>query len=531
MLFENQTLKVKSFGSDLAMVRYIAKNYSSTKRTNKDFKRPEEMHLSHCIDQHWTPEIVYFYPYSKVVENKVSGSQPYSKLFSRLFKEVTGVNPRKKPGFDPVKFEQEAFVKTTRTAQKLVLQAKQNVPVERKKIPGDSYKLDYTLDKSWIAGMVGAIEIPGRTTILTTLQPEDPEQIIAIKKPSRDMKNAQLTPEQEENAINATRKKLTEGVPLNKTKAPIPSLQGAKLVLRETEEVDSDEELDGETKGSDSDEDGKNKKKKKAKKEDKPMSVHREYFLKVKNKGLVKWEDVRDDSVEVAYVEDMSPAMAKALSTFGDGMQKNAWEELENTLKSSKAPVIRRALMYISGFRSNFEMGRVSRDGGGSKQAVIVEDVGAYQLLIVLSVLFPAALRRQKGSATVFEVPLAPLLWRVREKIGKYLAEDVEYNSKQWGNVADTLDRTPWQHQLDSLEEMKAAHHRGRKGHFIWIPVGMGKTWIVLSYIKFLMTENKLPRFVKEWDITNSSKIRSLHVTLFRHQEYYSRGRKFWIQG
>jgi len=40
---------------------------------------------------------------------------------------------------------------------------------------------------------------------------------------------------------------------------------------------------------------------------------------------------------------------------------------------------------------------------------------------------------------------------------------------------------------------MKEQHDAGRKGHFIWIPVGMGKTYIVLSYLKYLKESNQLP--------------------------------------
>lgn len=481
------------------MVRYIAKNYKDTVKSGpKNFVRPSVMPLSHCIDQHWAPEIVYFYPYSLITANKASGSKPYSNLFLRVFREVTGVNPRKIKNFDLKKFEEDKFVVSTRLAQAFVLESKQVIPEVRKKI-GDkkSYKLEYALDKSWIAGMIGAIDISGRPAILTTLQPEDPEQIIAIKKPSRDMKNAILTPEQEEVAIMATRKRLIEGEPLNKTKAPIPTLKGAKLVLRETEE---EEESDG---ASEEEENTKGKSRGKANKKETAKLVSREYFLSLKDaKNLVRWEDVREDSVDVPYIEPFNKkeGMYKtAITKFADGIQENAWTVLKQELKKMSPTVIRRALMYISGFKQNFEMGRVSRDGGGTKQAVIAEDVGAFQLLTVICVLFPAALRRQKGTATVFEVPLAPLLWKVRETIALHLAEDVDYDSKKWGGIDDKLERVPWQHQLDSLEEMKAAHNLGRKGHFIWIPVGMGKTWIVLSYLKFLMSVNKLPKYAFLW--------------------------------
>jgi hypothetical protein len=524
------------------MIRYIAKNYKGTKKFNKKVNRPPTMHVCHCIDQHWAPELIYFFPYEEVCSGKTKGSKPYKDMFLRIFREVTGVNPRKNANFDSVKFENSKFVKHTRFAQKLVLKAKQIIPVARKPDPEkESEKLSYSLDKSWIAGMIGAVEVPGRPVILTTLRPEDPEQIVAIKKPSRDMKNAVLSPEQEEGAIEATRKMLMEGLPLNKTKPPVPVLRGAKLILREVEEeeseeeggrIEDEEEEEGKEEEEDEDEEeedeeddgeeGRREKKKskkpvkkgkgktqqqpkkqrngKKQEQKKSRVVAREYLIKTKEKGgsLLNWEDVREDTLEISYLESQNGNIFHtALTTFGDGIQKNGWTKLREKLKKYDPTVIRRALMYISGFKQSFEMGRVSREGGGTKGAVIVEDVGAFQLLIWVSVLFPSALRRQKGSSTSFEVPLGPLLWKVREQMALHLAEDVDYESAKWDKVEDKLERTPWQHQLDALEEMKEAHGRGRKGHFIWIPVGMGKTWIVLSYLKFLKSANKLPKYVE----------------------------------
>eukprot|EP01127_Copromyxa_protea_P008093 TRINITY_DN1851_c0_g1_i1.p1 TRINITY_DN1851_c0_g1~~TRINITY_DN1851_c0_g1_i1.p1 ORF type:complete len:1221 (+),score=281.09 TRINITY_DN1851_c0_g1_i1:456-4118(+) len=497
--------EVRSFASDLAMVRYIAKNYDTCYKTPKVVNRPKKMPLCHCIDQHWAPEIVYFMPYKTIVAEKVPGSQPYSQIFGRVWREGTGVNPRKIANFDPVEYEKEKFVLLLRFAQRTVMEAKQIVPTERKaqKTKG-SYTLSYTLDNSWISGMVGAVEISGRPTILTTLLPDDPEQIVAVRKPSRDMKDATLTVEQEEKAMRATRELLIEGLPLNKTNPPIPILKGAKLVLKETEEEDDAEEdtKNQDEAGEDVEEEEpspKSRKKvaKKKVKEESTKLVSREYFIKTKDKRSLKWEDIREDKIEVPYLEPITENIFQAaVRTFGDGMQQNAFEELQKVLKASTRTAIRRMLMYISGFRQSFEMGRVSRDGGGTKQAVVVEDVGAFALLMRISVLFPSALRRRKGTATTFDVPLAPLLWKVREFVSVFLAEDVDYKSSAWGDIEDSLKRTPWQHQLDSLEEMKEAHHKGRKGHFIWIPVGMGKTWIVLSYLNFLKTVDKLPKYI-----------------------------------
>jgi hypothetical protein len=43
---------------------------------------------------------------------------------------------------------------------------------------------------------------------------------------------------------------------------------------------------------------------------------------------------------------------------------------------------------------------------------------------------------------------------------------------------------------------MKEAHERGSRGQFLYLSVGLGKTWIVLSYIKYLLEREELPDYI-----------------------------------
>jgi superfamily II DNA or RNA helicase len=43
---------------------------------------------------------------------------------------------------------------------------------------------------------------------------------------------------------------------------------------------------------------------------------------------------------------------------------------------------------------------------------------------------------------------------------------------------------------------MKKNHDLGRRGSFLWLSVGAGKTLIVLSYLRWLLKENQLPKYV-----------------------------------
>jgi len=576
---------LRSFPSDLGMIRNIAnRSVQGTKEIAVSFTnckvQPSVMPLAHCVDQHWAPEIVYFFPPEVICKLKTPGSKPYSKLMIKIFSEVTGVNPRRPEGrrgstmapvgFDEKAFESSNFVKYTRVAQRLLLLSRQArmrprdlvAPDDSAQRKGKDAKMDlesenaseekkpskknkgyrtlvkeekkeaeleengkkekggmvkekvkgaketkrektkkikdeeeeekqgeekeekgegngmveecldpplkvfktlaFTLDKSWIAGMLGAVEIKGRPPALVTLHPDDPELFVAVRKPSRDMKSPFLTDQHEATVIQKAKDLLLlPGLPLNQTPPPIPALKGCNLVR------------------------------------DKKSG---EYFIySKKSKDLVSWEQFRSSSVDIPYIKYKSLSLENALNFAGEGVVRYMKQRLDCLLPKTKVTDLRRALMYLSGFCSTVEFNRVGREGGGTQQVVTVDDVGAYQFVLRLSLLCPSAIQKVQGVTLRFKILIGPLLWRIREYISKFVSKkcgSCKKGSKRWGEVGDQLERTPWEHQLSALQEMKHSHSLARNGHFIWIPVGMGKTWIVLSYLKFLLKKGQLPKYV-----------------------------------
>jgi len=452
--------EIRSFGSDLAMIRYIVSQRTAGREKITSLEeRPKVMPLGHCVDQHWAPEIAYMYPTSVIYPLKSPGSKPFSGLFIRIFSEVTGINPRRPPrkgrtmhpqNYDP-DFEERPFVGETRKAQSLTLMSRQlsREDMTSHTETGGAKTLKYTLDKGWIAGMLGAAEVKGRPPALVTLHPEDPEIFVAVRKPSRDMKDAFLTDERETEAIDEVKKHLRKGLPLNKSHAPIPELKGAKLVYRQSEMED-----EGDI-----------------------------FYIQTRDGRETEWELFRQSFVKVPYIEDVPLTVENALMHTGQGIVKDADEKLRGLLEETDIGDVRRAMMYLAAYGSEFEFARLGREGGGTKQAVSIHDVGAWQLTLKVSLLYPSALQRVPGNALRFRVPLGPLLWHVRSILAEHLAagasEGVDARSvdhaTRWGDTGDTLGRKPWEHQTTSVEEMKVAHQLGRKGHFIWIDVGMGK--------------------------------------------------------
>jgi len=52
-----------------------------------------------------------------------------------------------------------------------------------------------------------------------------------------------------------------------------------------------------------------------------------------------------------------------------------------------------------------------------------------------------------------------------------------------------------WEHQIDAVNYMKSRQESGKRGNIIWIPVGLGKTLIVMTYLSQLIAENRMPEY------------------------------------
>lgn len=413
--------ELRSFQTDLGMIRSIVDNGGAGQR--KFSTRPENMSLIHCVDFHWAPEIVYYFDPSVI--DVEEGSKPFHGFYRRIFREVTGFNPRKSGAFS----EKEPFVQKVRSAQKLLLRARQRSKKKRTQT-GTSYMLESTLDDSWLAGMVGTQEVGGRPAALVALNPYDFDVKTALRKPSRDMKQSELTAEQEEKALDAMDERLAKGISLKNP--PLPHLEGAKW-------------------------DGK------------------EVILKRGKR--VSWSTAQTASVEYPILEPVDDTLKNAIRYSGYGYVEEGISQV-----SAKFPIriVQRAMGYLAGSPSYVEMPRISRDGGGSQQSVIFDDVATFQYLLRLSLAAPAMIRLVPFSSIRFEIPSPPLMWFIRDILLGHVA-DIERSTSEdlyrsgWPTLEDSLQRELWPHQKEGVEEMLARKEKGYKGNFLWYRVGMGK--------------------------------------------------------
>jgi hypothetical protein len=458
--------EMRSFSSDLGMVRDIALHYPAIGEENKD--RPEVMVIEHSIDQHWAPEIVYFYESDIIHETKRPGSKPFGNLMWNIFSEVTGVNPRRQGrkrqiapdihSYDD-KFEDRPFVKSTRVAQKLLLKAKQKRYIPKREALDGKFIHTYTLDRSWLAGLLGAININIGISLIVTLNPNELEEFVVIKKPTRDMKDSNVSDDIKERAIENVKLMLRHGINMKN-----PAFGGKKIYLKD-DGYYIDDEL---------------------------------------------WDQFRvDRTEEIPYIDDLPEFeshyeelnIALDHSLLTEGIVVNPQEQVNEILERSDPMEVRRLVTYLSG--SEIRVNPLSRDGGGSKYSVVIEDAGAFQLLLKLSAICPGIIHR-KPHTIYFVVKSQPLLEILKDWVMDYINSipfeltigSSEEEKEEWPVLEDHSKRELWDHQIHAIDEMKEAHLRGRRGHFIWATVGSGKTLITLSYLAELQSMGNLPPYI-----------------------------------
>lgn len=439
---------LKSFKGDLALVRYLATKKHKTISNDKNENRI--MSIYHYIDQHCSPNFAYFYNHKVLPSDPIN---PLGKTFENVFKFITGINPRKKD----INMKNE-FVIETKNAQRLYAKMIFNKDKQLlKNINEDVYKLDYTLSNDFITGLVGTLEIKGNPIGLATLKrigdefntsrEADEFLIVAIRKPSRDINDAKLEDKRYEQIIEKVKEELKKGI-----KIKIQPFKNDTIILKE-------------------------------------LDIENTFIER--NGIIMKWNEIKNLHYNIPYVEDIKLSLDNCIDYKSDGISHNGYKILDNLLINEDPLIIKRLLMYLNTRQEFIEMNKISRDGAGLKHGISILDIEVYQLLLKISLLFGYAIE-----ATIpceFKVKNSFLLWEIKDYVNNKYIQQIKYIEYK---IDKQIERKHWEHQTISINQLKEEYKLGRKGHFIWIPVGMGKTDIVLSYLLYLNSIKQLPLYV-----------------------------------
>lgn len=148
---------------------------------------------------------------------------------------------------------------------------------------------------------------------------------------------------------------------------------------------------------------------------------------------------------------------------------------------------INRAKYYIYAGGKEIVFPSISRDGGDISK----NDLGAYKVISYMSSVSSSILKRKNFKT--FSVKNIYLLRGLYNSLfDNYDSECESRSDNNYDNIIDNDKRLPYTHQLEALSEMKE-----KSNNFLWIPPGMGKTYIVCSYIRYLYTQTDInPKYI-----------------------------------
>ena len=335
--------QARSFQGDLNMVRKIAKNNGKVVDSNNFKVSDKIMPIEHCVDQHWAPNIVYFYNPDFIEPVLLNNSKPFSKLFNRLFKEVTGINFRK--GDVLVKSD---FLTETRRAQRLVLYALQTDSVELA-ISSSIRQLKFDIPKSWIAAAVGPVDISGSPPVLVTLDTYDLRPIV-IRRPGRDTKELKIGKVRKAEALKKFRDILQhDGLPLKNTSFAL--LNRGKLFIKNDQYVIDAPFLPN-------------------------CSIDKLHGLKA-NLPILSKNKVQEEPIKAA------------IGYTGKGIIANSDKEFRKLIKGTDPKILLKVSQYLGSHKQEIKMRGVNRDGGALTLHANIDDIRAFGFLCKMAIIYP----------------------------------------------------------------------------------------------------------------------------------------------
>lgn len=445
----NAITTLGSFESDINMIKSCCENEWSTK-TMKN-KRPKIMRIEHCFDHHCCTDIIYLL--------NIDHLDP---------KDAIGIIWDGASGFNPRKHDHE--LNPDVEAAQLRYWKIKTMHQEQYDVEGDSYEYSRILDESWITGMIGPIEHKmGSSNLTSFFHPDNISSVVTIRSASRAKDQKELTEEELE--------KSTEYV-VQKMKKPFK--------LKE-ESINIDSEF---------------------------IFKDDEFIMK----DGIKWKEYCSSSFEVIHFSDMEEMNFDEIIDFisssdVDGVVNEWQQHILNYLSELPVEVIYRISMYLRIVSDEIAPYKISRDGTGSYQTVNWTDLYLFRFLCFCSVVIPIAIKIKKDNSITIGFKITNIfIWNHLKKIVfDFIGETELYDwldevkslykqlkikfTDEW-SLLDIDKREMREHQQQAVDQIMSRIQFGKRGNIIWIPVGGGKTFIVINVLFRLMQRKALPKYI-----------------------------------
>ena len=474
--------KLGAMTGDQHLFQYIAfkEVVTETSTQAKGIKMP----LIHCIDQHSFTGLAHFMSYDENMPTDTVA--PFRALFSRVWDTVGSMNGRKH--FDRIiQMEDDPFVRQVRLAQMCIYTQKfcqEENPIEIEENEEDSAEFKYTIDASWLSGLVGPINVKigppkDRTDVIVIIRSDDITDMKTIRNPknarssSASDNTVDLTQEEKEEAVECAKRILRLGFEIKHVPQVLSRFKGAIVHLFDNVET----------------------------------AIDTKYMVRFADDNpLVDWNeavqlkasfplfdypgDCANDSF-ITWVE-------QALSHKSNTVARHAYDHFDRVLDRYPIVAIKRLYAYLANYRPTVNLFSISRDGSSTKADVSIHDIAVNHMLCAICALFPACLELDKSS---FRVKCGPILWTIRDIIKKRIDDSIvdlviDENEEYWAPIHGDPTKKLFDHQKECVEEMLARNKKGKKGCGINLSVGLGKTSVVVHYMKALIEQRRLPRYV-----------------------------------
>ena len=417
--------ELKSFQTDINMVGSIGINEGKPRQVANN-EGWDSMPLIHCIDHHSMTYLAHYL---------TPTNEPYDVVFKDIWNLVTGINPRKGQVF-----EVNAKTNDIRNAQRLLWMKRSTEPIQLPIIPNKYETFTYEIDPSQLSGIIGPIHInlSGVGNIVVVPRCDDITSFTAVRKPSReDTEIKDLTPEEKELSIKKAKDILRKGIS-GKVPDSLHFLKGITINL-----------------------------------------IEDDYMITFPDKTVKNVYEAFKIVQKVPVLDVRSYSLENVILYTGEGVMEQALSHLEGYLKQLHIIVLRRLIMYLSGFHSEINMYKISRDGGSTEFAVTPIDTYVNHSLAGIANMFPIALLKTNEG---YKVKNGPYLWWIKDIIGKHVGNRTAgiINNRISGVIDN---RQLLDHQKDILDTMLKNHYAGKRGNLIWSSIGSGKTLCVIRYM------------------------------------------------
>jgi hypothetical protein len=431
--------ELKSFFGDINMFSTINGNVIK-EVGNKLF---DTITLEHCFDQHCLPGIGYFY--------NNNNQEEYEDIFKNIFNCKTGLNTRKLSNLELNSKINTGVYQKIKKSQQLLYLSKTCIP-EKRTLLKDTFIFKYELPDSWLSGLVGPLDVRyDSINYIFTIRTDDIYTYNVMRKPSRDDKNdVHITPEEKETVIKIGKGMLSKGIDvITPNYLNLPNK--IKIYL-----LNSDE-----------------------------------YYI-YHGDNMTTWDNFKILSKIFNYHDNIELTLENFIKYIGDGITLGYEGMISNIFKKYDINVLLRLSNYLMGHKSKIQMNKFNKKGIGQDYMILNIDGIIFEILSYLCIIIPGVIFK-KGS-TEFKINYGPMLWNIHNKLKEYTTE-INISVSKWKMPYDIKDRVPFEHQTDAINKMIENKKQGKSVNLIHIPPGMGKTYIVLKYIKWLIENGRMPTY------------------------------------